>query len=81
MKKHNTEDYEEYDGNFKNWRNRVYSEDYARDSFTNILYSIEAFKLETGKYPEKITCVSFHFKEERLVHICMYACMYAQQYF
>lgn len=43
----------------------VYLEEYARDSFENLLFSICRFKEATGYYPEQITVVGFDFKAER----------------
>lgn len=46
-------------------RARTTSEEFATDSFTNLLYSICRFKEITGQYPVKITVVSFTFKQTR----------------
>lgn len=46
-------------------RSRTTTEEYATDSFTNLLYSICRFKEVTGQYPSKITVVSFTFKQKR----------------
>jgi hypothetical protein len=53
----------------KKWINgikkRVFLEEYARDSYENLLFSICRFKEITGKYPQKITIVGFDFKAKR----------------
>lgn len=41
------------------------SENYARDSFENILYSICRFRQVVGKYPKRFKVVSWGFKYER----------------
>lgn len=45
----------------------VYLEEYARDSFENLLYSLCRFHEITGHYPEEITIVGFDFKKTRFV--------------
>jgi hypothetical protein len=44
---------------------RVFLEEYARDSFENLLFSVCRFKEVTGSYPLHITVVGFDFKEKR----------------
>lgn len=44
---------------------RVALEEYARDSFENLLFSLCRFKEVTGRYPSKLTVVGFDFKSER----------------
>ncbi|KAJ3675520.1 hypothetical protein LUZ60_004562 [Juncus effusus] len=46
-------------------RNRALTEEHARDSFENLLFSVCRFRELTGKYPQNITVVSYDFKEER----------------
>jgi len=46
-------------------RNRAVTEEYARDSFENLLFSVCRFYEVVGRYPESITVVSFSFKKER----------------
>mmetsp|Transcript_99561 Transcript_99561/g.149099 ORF Transcript_99561/g.149099 Transcript_99561/m.149099 type:complete len:196 (-) Transcript_99561:290-877(-) len=46
-------------------RERVHTEEFARDSFQNLLFSICRFKQLTLTYPSKITVVSLPFKENR----------------
>lgn len=55
----------------KNWfgkkgvRSRALTEEHARDSFENLLFSVCRFRELTGTYPHNITVVSYDFKEER----------------
>lgn len=44
---------------------RVALEEFARDSFENLLFSICRFKEVLGYYPQKITVVGFDFKAKR----------------
>lgn len=46
-------------------RRRSHTEEFARDSFENLLYSICRFKQLSGNYPSRITVVSLPFKERR----------------
>ena len=46
-------------------RARTITEEYATDSFQNLLFSICRFYEITGSYPQKITMVSFTFKRQR----------------
>ncbi|KAJ2269671.1 hypothetical protein EV176_004527 [Coemansia sp. RSA 451] len=48
---------------------RVVTEEYARDSLENILFSIARFHEVTGNYPDRITVVGFEFKRERFVDV------------
>jgi hypothetical protein len=45
--------------------NRVYLEEYARDSYENLLFSLCRFREVTGKYPSKVTVIGFDFKGQR----------------
>jgi hypothetical protein len=44
---------------------RVALEEYARDSFENLLFSLARFREVAGDWPERVTVVSWRFKEER----------------
>lgn len=50
-------------------RERALTEEHARDSFENVLFSLCRFREVTGRYPEHVTVVSFGFKRERFVHM------------
>ena len=53
----------------KNWiskiSDRVYLEEYARDSFENLLFSMCRFREVQGYYPTKVSVVGFDFKALR----------------
>ncbi|XP_068648543.1 uncharacterized protein C57A10.07 [Aristolochia californica] len=60
----------------KNWfgkqeavRSRALTEEHARDSFENLLFSVCRFRELTGVYPHNITVVGYDFKEERFAHL------------
>jgi len=44
---------------------RALKEEYARDSFENLLFSIALFRREARTWPAKITVVGWRFKEKR----------------
>lgn len=44
---------------------RVAMEDFSRDSFENLLFSLGRFQQLTGRYPRAVTLVSWAFKRER----------------
>jgi hypothetical protein len=46
-------------------RARTITEEYATDSFENLMFSICRFHDITGSYPQKITLISFSFKQQR----------------
>ena len=46
-------------------RARTVTEEFATDSFENLMFSICRFREVTGRYPSKITVVSFTFKQKR----------------
>lgn len=48
--------------------NRVILEEYARDSFENLLFSLCAFKEKYGVYPQRVSIIGFEFKRERFVN-------------
>lgn len=48
---------------------RALTEEHARDSFENLLFSVCRFRELTGAYPQNITVVSYDFKEERFAHL------------
>jgi hypothetical protein len=52
-------------GNESSVRARTTTEEFATDSFENLMFSIARFREVTGKYPQKITVVSFSFKRRR----------------
>lgn len=56
-------------GSEENVRWRALTEEHARDSFENLLFSVCRFRELTGTYPFNITVVSYDFKEERFAHL------------
>ncbi|KAJ1665413.1 hypothetical protein IW140_003382 [Coemansia sp. RSA 1813] len=48
---------------------RVFTEEYARDSYENVLFSIARFREITGHYPDRITVVGFEFKKDRFLDL------------
>ena len=48
---------------------RTFLEEYARDSFENLLFSLCRFREITGRYPAKVTVVGFDFKSKRFTDL------------
>lgn len=48
---------------------RMIAEEFARDSYENLLFSIARFKEYTGQYPRKITVVGLEFKKQRFINL------------
>ena len=46
----------------------ILAEDFARDSFENVLFSLCRFRQVTGTYPDKYVVLGFGFKQERFVN-------------
>ena len=46
---------------------RAFTEEFARDSYENVLFSIARFKELTGHAPRNVTVVGYEFKRERFV--------------
>ncbi|KAJ2747509.1 hypothetical protein GGI20_000498 [Coemansia sp. BCRC 34301] len=55
---------------------RVATEEFARDSYENVLFSIARFREITGNYPDRITIVGFDFKRERFLNLHLRALKY-----
>lgn len=53
---------------FPEVRERAVVEEFARDSYENLLFSIARFREVTGSYPTAFSVISFAFKEERFEH-------------
>mmetsp|Transcript_58901 Transcript_58901/g.97442 ORF Transcript_58901/g.97442 Transcript_58901/m.97442 type:complete len:361 (+) Transcript_58901:37-1119(+) len=73
----------DYDGfsNFKHIQQRAFTEDYAMDSFQNILFSICRFYEITGNYPASITAISWSFKKTRFEKLHRRALNYPENQF
>ena len=52
-------------GLLKNRTNIAFAEDYALDSFQNLLFSVARFHEVVDRWPEKITVVGFEMKRRR----------------
>jgi len=46
-------------------RDRSLTEEYARDSFENLLFSFARFREVTGSYPDRVSVIGFSFKSPR----------------
>ncbi|KAL7526705.1 hypothetical protein ACHAWF_001883, partial [Thalassiosira exigua] len=62
-------------------RARTITEEYATDSFENLLFSICRFHEITGNYPTKISLVSFTFKRKRFESLHVNALQYPLKHF
>ncbi|KAK6939999.1 hypothetical protein RJ641_029530 [Dillenia turbinata] len=60
---------------------RALTEEHARDSFENLLFSVCRFRELTGSYPKNITVVSYDFKEERFAQLHRSAIRFPQARF
>lgn len=61
--------------------NQIYLEEFARDSFENLLFSICRFKEIQGEYPSKVTVVGFDFKSDRFTYLHRKAIKYPESNF
>jgi hypothetical protein len=50
-------------------RKRAFVEEFARDSFENLIFSIARFRELTGIYPHNISVVGYEFKKDRFVNL------------
>lgn len=50
---------------------RTTTEEYARDSYDNVLFSLARFHECVGSFPSKLTLISWAFKRKRFEHHCM----------
>lgn len=57
------------EGKASSVRARTVTEEFATDSFQNLMFSICRFREVTGNYPTKITVISFTFKEWRFENL------------
>jgi hypothetical protein len=60
---------------------RAVTEEYSRDSFENLLFSVCRFKEVTGAYPSRITVVGFSFKGPRFTELHRGAIRFPEEYF
>nr|DAD39974.1 TPA_asm: hypothetical protein HUJ06_014297 [Nelumbo nucifera] len=68
-------------GKQKDVRWRSLTEEHARDSFENLLFSVCRFRELTGVYPHNITVVSYDFKEQRFAHLHRFAIGFPEERF
>jgi len=66
---------------FQNIKGRAFTEDYAMDSFQNIMFSICRFYEVTGRYPSSITAISWSYKKTRFEKLHRRALMYPEGQF
>ena len=50
-------------------KGRVYLEEYARDSYENLLFSVCRFREVAGNYPSRVTVIGFDFKSKRFTEL------------
>ncbi len=62
-------EYLESQESFGEFMARVTTEEFARDSYENLLFSIARFFEVTGTFPEKVTVVGFEFKRHRFTNL------------
>ncbi|RUS22259.1 hypothetical protein BC937DRAFT_89891 [Endogone sp. FLAS-F59071] len=60
---------------------RATTEEYARDSLDNLLFSVCRFYEMTGRYPETITVIGFAFKRNRFVDLHRAALRFPEERF
>lgn len=53
----------------KQLKHRILTEEYARDSYENLLYGIARYYEITTQYPHHITVIGFQFKRDRFVSL------------
>lgn len=65
----------------ENVQARSTTEEFARDSYENLLFSICRFKEVVGSYPKFISVVGFKFKANRFIDLHRFAIKFPTQYF
>ncbi|OLY81764.1 hypothetical protein AYI68_g4126 [Smittium mucronatum] len=55
---------------------RIFTEDFALDSYQNLLFSVCRFHEITGNYPTRITVVGYEFKKSRFLDFHLKAIKY-----
>ena len=60
-------------------RQRAFTEEHSRDSLENVMFSVCRFYELTGRYPEKITVISYEFKEKRFLDVHRKAIQWPQK--
>lgn len=62
-------------------RHRAFTENFARDSFENLLFSLCRFAELTSEYPERMAVISYDFKRERFAGVHRRALRYPEARF
>jgi len=62
-------------------RGRAFTEEHARDSFENLLFSLCRFYEITGRYPENITIISYALKQRRFKDLHRAAVLFPESRF
>jgi hypothetical protein len=62
-------------------RGRAFTEEHARDSFENLLFSMCRFYEITGRYPENITVISYALKQRRFKELHRAAVLFPESRF
>ncbi|KAL0045358.1 hypothetical protein WJX82_004782 [Trebouxia sp. C0006] len=62
-------------------RERAFTEEHARDSFENLLFSLCRFYELTGHYPGELTVIGYDFKHERFTDLHRAALRWPDQHF
>ncbi|DBA67947.1 TPA: hypothetical protein ACH3X2_013986 [Trebouxia sp. C0005] len=62
-------------------RERAFTEEHARDSFENLLFSLCRFYELTGHYPRELTVIGYDFKHERFADLHRAALRWPDQHF
>lgn len=60
---------------------RTLTEEFARDSFENLLFSMCRFRELTGRYPSNVTVVSYDFKQRRFTELHRHALRFPEPQF
>ncbi|KAG0615886.1 hypothetical protein M758_5G073200 [Ceratodon purpureus] len=60
---------------------RTLTEEFARDSFENLLFSMCRFRELTGHYPSNVTVVSYDFKQRRFTELHRHALRFPEPQF
>lgn len=68
-------------GKEKSVRWRTLTEEFARDSFENLMFSLCRFRELTGHYPKNITVVSYDFKQRRFTDLHRHALRFPESQF
>jgi hypothetical protein len=68
-------------GKTESVRWRTLTEEFARDSFENLMFSLCRFRELTGHYPKNVTVVSYDFKQQRFTDLHRQALRFPESQF